>query len=168
MISNSTRSLLDELIWEFGECENKVDEKGEVECSDKFSIYDKIMITIDNLVELPFEVGDTVYVVGSCSKLEKYQDTDTGAIICAFKNDCPFTEGVCPCSVTDSSDNKRDYDGKETVFKSTVKYIYNEGHGWTLGIEGFWGEFELEDFGTKIFTNFTDANNYIYSKENKG
>lgn len=165
MISNSTRSLLDELIWEFGECENKVDENGEVDCSEKFSIYDKIMIAIDNLVDLPFEVGDTVYVVDSCSNLEKYQDTDTGAIIYAFKNDCPFVEGVYPCSVTD---NKRDYDGKETVVKSTVNYIYNKGHGWVLGIEGFWSEFELKDFGTKIFTNLADANNYIRNKENKG
>lgn len=73
MLSTDDRNLLDELLWEFVDCDS------EDENSLRFSIYDKIMSYIDSLEIFPCDIGDTVYVAVNSGN-NKYDITKTTVV----------------------------------------------------------------------------------------
>jgi hypothetical protein len=91
-------------------------------------------------IELPFNVGDTVYVITYCEHIYMFHDnnylTGTGVIECPFENTCDFEE----CDDT----NIR-------IFETTVSSIYNEGNGWCVSFKNLAVEYNISELGKKFF-----------------
>ncbi len=93
----------------------------------------------ERVVEFPCAVGDTVFVEADCHNVFYNMDFDTGQVVCPFVDDC------------DADDCEKEGD-KKRILRTTIKTIYNEGHGWEYTLNGLNLLLTTSDFGRTIFS----------------
>lgn len=139
MISDTSRAKLDELLWAFADCKDKVT---------KMSIYDKIMNMVSNFDEMQVHIDDTVYVIAKCEDVKKETDI-SGNKFCSLCKSCPyFDENGC-----------RDNDFK--ILETKVTSIYSSetvnGYEWFVNLDNIKSPYTISCVGSSVFKSRKDA-----------
>lgn len=105
-------------------------------------------------IELPYEIGEKVYVLTYCSLIRNVSETlgcgDKGAAILEY---CPFLGNDCPYGILSASDCVKNITWKSNVFKAEIAGYEYDRHGLKFELKEFMGTYDAD----RVFSTREEA-----------